>query len=462
VIWDSLTTTITVGDNRININDNATIQVSAIYDYDSAPFDGTLTLNYTTYVQSSAQRKGYTISSASGDSYGITTIATNDDNYVIWDSLTITITNPTDQRINVDANITGMVVSAIYDYDSSAFDGTFSLNDTTYDYSTVGRRGYTVSTVTGDTHGISVINMNDDTYCIWDRVLILTLTTSDSSLDVNSPATVSATAKLEYDNHPLGLGDSLAVSDGSTAVTLLWDATLSVFSGTMTETTATTIILNTIDSCNEATYGITTGDTNALSVTITWTTVGGGGGGSGGGTPYYTIVVTSNIKSVVYINGTKVGETPFSDVFIEGVYNITVSSKVVADNSSNYKFSSWNSTALTNPSRTVALYSNMALFALYSPPSIFVTSNLNTYITIVAVGIVGTVGLSTVFDRKKRKTSDEVYRKYKSLKKINFKKNTIKSNLNSNNKKNKSDLNNNSKESKQGLNKKKGKKGSLE
>ena len=92
VIVDSLTVDIVIGDGRININDNATINVSATYDYDATAFDGTFTLNYTTWVHATAIRRRYTVLSVTGDTHGITAISVNDIEAVIWDSLTVEIT----------------------------------------------------------------------------------------------------------------------------------------------------------------------------------------------------------------------------------------------------------------------------------------------------------------------------------------------------------------------------------
>jgi len=89
VIGDALTVSIVVGNRHLNVNTNASISVSGVYQFDSSAFDGTLTLNYTTYVESSAQRQDYTVASASGGTYGISTIGTNDDDYVVWDNLVV-------------------------------------------------------------------------------------------------------------------------------------------------------------------------------------------------------------------------------------------------------------------------------------------------------------------------------------------------------------------------------------
>ena len=197
-ISDKLNTTITIGDSRININDNASIQVSAVYVYDGDPFDGSLTLNDTTYDYGVVGKYGYTVSSASGDSHGVTTFDVNDEDYVIFDSLTITITIG-DSRIGINVNAS-IQVSAVYDYDSGSYDGTLTLNDTTYEYATVGKRGYTLSSAGGDdSYGITAIGTNDEGYVIWDSVT-LTITIGDHRIDINVNCSLQVSGVYDYDS----------------------------------------------------------------------------------------------------------------------------------------------------------------------------------------------------------------------------------------------------------------------
>ena len=202
VVWDSLTITISgPPDQRININENATgIIVTAVYDYDSTPFDGTLTLNNTVFNYAIAQKQGYRVLSASGGTYGISAIRLNDETYCIWDSLTIAISDPLDQRVNINTNASGIVVIAMYDYDFTPYDGTLNLNDTIFQYSTVGRRGYTVASAVGDDpYGIAAIRQNDLTWCIWDQVVVVSYSTDDSRINVGTPSTLHVTLEYEYD-----------------------------------------------------------------------------------------------------------------------------------------------------------------------------------------------------------------------------------------------------------------------
>ncbi|OLS24478.1 MAG: hypothetical protein ThorAB25_23350, partial [Candidatus Thorarchaeota archaeon AB_25] len=201
-IWDSLTITVTdPADQRENVNVNATgIVVSAVYDYDGSAFDGTLSLNNTLFSYATAQKQGYTVDTVSGGVHGITAISTNDETWFIWDSLTISITNPGDQRVNTNTNASGIVVTAIYDYDGSSFDGTLPLNNTQFSYSTAQRQGYTVDSVSGGTHGITAISTNDVTWCIWDSLTIIITDPADQRANINTNASgIVVTAVYDYD-----------------------------------------------------------------------------------------------------------------------------------------------------------------------------------------------------------------------------------------------------------------------
>ncbi|MFW9805969.1 MAG: hypothetical protein ACFFFK_04510, partial [Candidatus Thorarchaeota archaeon] len=201
-IADQLIITLTGPTNqRINIGENATgIIVSAIYDYDDATFDGTLTLNNTQFVYGTAQRQDYTVSSASGGTHGVSFIGVNDVTYCIWDSLSITITDPANQRINTNTNASGIIVSAIYDYDGSPYDGTLTLNNTQFLYGTAQIQYYTVQTASGDTYGITSISSNDVTFCIWDSLTITITDPADQRQNINVNATgILVSAIRDYD-----------------------------------------------------------------------------------------------------------------------------------------------------------------------------------------------------------------------------------------------------------------------
>ncbi|GAH32683.1 unnamed protein product, partial [marine sediment metagenome] len=117
------------------------------YDYDDTNVtDGTIVINGESFAynagsgnwtaifsNSTASGAEWNTTVAAGNTEGITDVNQNSKSVsFIWDSLTITISNPTDQRQDLNANASGIVVSAVRDYDSSAFDGSITLNKTDY------------------------------------------------------------------------------------------------------------------------------------------------------------------------------------------------------------------------------------------------------------------------------------------------------------------------------------------
>lgn len=255
--------TITVTDGRIDVNTNGYIYFHCRFSGNQSDCaSGTLYVNASGY---SINATGWAEVSASFSTvdkriYTVTGVNVNGETdfnqipsnpEVIWDSLSISISGPTDQRIDIGSNASGIIVSAKYDYDGASFDGTLTLNDTIYNYNTVGKRGYTVSSASGDSYGITAISSNDETYCIWDRILVYYFQVNDTRTDLNSYVNVTAKAELEYDHHALGTGDSLSFN----STTLIWNGA-SFTNNTLTKTIVGNWTL-TIDSANENTYGIT-------------------------------------------------------------------------------------------------------------------------------------------------------------------------------------------------------------
>ncbi|MFW9963547.1 MAG: hypothetical protein ACFFCX_08290 [Candidatus Sifarchaeia archaeon] len=264
-IWDSLTITITdPTDQRQNVNTNATgIFASAIYDYDGSTFDGTLILNNTVFSYATAQRQDYTVQSVSGGDHGITAISSNDVTYYIWDSLTITITDPSDQRINVNTAATGIVASAVYDYDGAAFDGTLGLNNTQLIYATAQIQWYTVASASSDSHGISTINTNDVTWCIWDQIVVLSYQASDPRDNVGDYIWVDVNLQYDYDDTP--------VIDGSVTINgfIFQHYVAGVWRLNRTESVVSSITFDSV-SCTDNIHGIQSVNQNSQSQLVIW------------------------------------------------------------------------------------------------------------------------------------------------------------------------------------------------
>ncbi|MFX1482949.1 MAG: hypothetical protein ACFFCP_07150 [Promethearchaeota archaeon] len=265
-IWDSLTISITDPyDQRININTNASgIVVTAVYDYDNSPFDGTITLNDTQFVSGITQRIAYGIQSVTGGIHGISAISSEDETFCIWDAIIISITDPTDQRVNVNQNASGIIINAWYDYDGSVYDGTLTLNDTSFVSADVAKKGYTVLSVPGDdSYGITYILSSSETWCIWDQIIVRSYQASDSRDNVGDYIWVDVNLQYEYDDTP--------VDDGFVTVNGLTFQHIAggVWRHNRTELLVSDIIFDSV-SCSGNIHGIQEVNQNSQSQKIIW------------------------------------------------------------------------------------------------------------------------------------------------------------------------------------------------
>jgi hypothetical protein len=268
-----------VDDGRIDISTNGLTYWLARYDYDdvaitsglTAALNGSKSLSHngTHWIYSeskgSAQHVGYQIDSASETTYSLTSWTMSASaTTIIWDSLTCTVTNPSDQHIDLNANATGIYVSAVYDYDGATFDGVLTLNDTTYAYATVGIHGYTVSSATDDSYGITTIATNDDTNCIWDQVLVSAIDTNYTYVDHSETVQINVTLLYDYDDTVVIAGTFAINTESLTHIELgRWQVHL-------TKTDAFHKVLDNLTSCSATQYGITVYSMNSLNVSVYW------------------------------------------------------------------------------------------------------------------------------------------------------------------------------------------------
>ncbi|MHA1936563.1 MAG: hypothetical protein ACW97A_14945, partial [Candidatus Thorarchaeota archaeon] len=217
VIWDKLTVTITIDDRRIDVGSTASIQASAVYDYDLQPFDGILTLNDTIHMHGDVGRWAYTVLSASGDSYGISLIGTNDEDYIIWDRLRILSywIDEADGRTNVDTS-QQIYVTVDYAYDGSVFQGAFGtvyMNSSamnwnplllrwnhSFVYSTPASYVFQVSEITDNLHNLTAIEDGwTPKSIIWDKLNVVI--ESDTSVAFyGERVNFTVTATYQFDN----------------------------------------------------------------------------------------------------------------------------------------------------------------------------------------------------------------------------------------------------------------------
>ena len=197
------------------------------------------------------------------------------DNYIA-DRVQVSTCSASDDRTNINDNV-NIDFTLIYDYDDSAVtDGTVTINGYSASHQGSGvwritRTSASVTSVTyntvatsGNTHGITSVDMNSQsTTVIWDQIVVQTTVVDDSRVNINDNVEIRVTLWLAYDSTYLGSGDSVTL-DG-TAMT--WDAANSWFDLSRTKA-AVGLWRYFVNSSSEATYGITALDVNGQYVDV--------------------------------------------------------------------------------------------------------------------------------------------------------------------------------------------------
>jgi len=168
-IFDRVNIHLSVKDSRIDVEANAIISWSGVYEYDDTSFIGSMTLNDTQTSYSTMGHHGYRVASIVDPSYSLTVFTSNSIS-VIFDKILITLSIASD-RIYVGANATINWVG-VYEYDASSFNGSITLNSTQTLSETIGKRGYTVLSISDPTYGLTHYTSNT-IFCIWDRIKII-------------------------------------------------------------------------------------------------------------------------------------------------------------------------------------------------------------------------------------------------------------------------------------------------
>jgi hypothetical protein len=250
IIWDNLKIILESTDSRVNIGTNISVIPLAYYYYDGAVYDGILVLNDTVFQQDSVGSRAYTVAAVMGDSHGISAIGDNDELIIIWDSLTITLTIG-DHHINV-GDIASILVSAVYDYDGTPYDGGFTLNDTTFQYSTVGRRGYTVISASGDAYQIDAIGTNDAEGIIWDQLEVYWSQIEKERAEIDSEVDVRFRVQYVYDGSSFsGMRGDLRINDTEAS----YDTSLEFWYLSVTHDEVARLRFS-VSSCNDMIEGI--------------------------------------------------------------------------------------------------------------------------------------------------------------------------------------------------------------
>ena len=231
-IWDRVQVqSYAVDDSRTNINDDATIDVTLVYDYDNAPVtDGVVTVNGISALHigsgvwriienmATVQAVTYDTVACSGNIYGISAIDQNGQSQiVIWDEIVVRGYSVTDDRVDINTDVY-IDVTLEFEYDDSdVADGTVTINGVTATYQGSGvwritqsrslAQGVTYDNVvcSGNIHGITTVNQNlQSILVIWDSLTISMTDPSDQRININTNAS-GIIITITYDSESVTL-----------------------------------------------------------------------------------------------------------------------------------------------------------------------------------------------------------------------------------------------------------------
>jgi hypothetical protein len=220
-----------VSDGRVNVGDSVIVWVKIRYAYDQQTLDGSKgsvaiggqsaswNSQYSrweiTVSQTSVCKVDYqTPSSVTDSQYGLTVLAGQTTLSVIWDRVKVESSGAVDGRVNIGESDTVYFVLK-YEYDNTIVsDGNVLVNGTAATYnpslqrweltvesSSVCGKRYYVSSVSGNTYGITVLN-HAASYplVVWDRVKVESGGIAKQRADVGSYVKVYFVLRYEYDS----------------------------------------------------------------------------------------------------------------------------------------------------------------------------------------------------------------------------------------------------------------------
>ena len=286
----------TVDDSRVSVGSGVEVRVKAVLEYDESALGSgdSFEVNGTALAWDSGNgwfdgpfteaqgNRTFAFTSVGEATYGITSYTTNvSAPWAVWDRFEITSVAFDDDHVNV-GGASEIRYQIRWDFDDVAFTGsngtisgfTWDGGNSWWDKAVTapaspGEENYDetdLGSITDSVYGITVLMDVAGANLTGNRIQITGMGVVDGRVDVNTVATFWATAQLEYGGHALGSSDTLNISD----VGMTWDGGDSRFEGNASKATVQQAAYDSFTSGSEATNGITSGNMDSTSATITW------------------------------------------------------------------------------------------------------------------------------------------------------------------------------------------------
>jgi hypothetical protein len=134
-----------------------------------------------------------------------------------WDQVVVASFTPSQPRFTV-GDTPSFNITAVYAFDNTAFNGSFTLNDTSTKTS-VGAYGYSITGVSDPKYGLTRFTGNTTTTVIFDKLVLSsysftvgnTVLANGSRVDYTSPVSITAVLYHAYDGLPLNSSNAVSV-----------------------------------------------------------------------------------------------------------------------------------------------------------------------------------------------------------------------------------------------------------
>ena len=166
IIWDRVSITLSVEDNRIDVGSVILPKVEAFYEYDGADFNGSISYGTELYSDVVCEKR-IKVNGIQDYEYGLSAFRSNDID-VIWDRVRLSL-DIIQERVEVgsEAKIT---YEGLYEYDQKPLKGSVTFDDNLRQYD-LGEKEFGVLNISDSLYNLSAFSSNKIS-CIFDEIEI--------------------------------------------------------------------------------------------------------------------------------------------------------------------------------------------------------------------------------------------------------------------------------------------------